>query len=136
MGIATFAREASFILTSAAIHMFSTDDAVTARSGKNNGKAAGTAYETVPDWQQIGTFVAGLGIGAAIGAAAALLWAPGSGEETRGRIRSKFSRGGDDSLWDSLGQELRRAASKRHPVDEEEIEELEEFDVEVVEHKD
>lgn len=126
MGIATFAREASFILTSGQIHMFSTDDAVISRAEKNNGKAAGTAYETVPDWPQIGTFVAGLGIGAAIGAAAALLWAPGSGEDTRGRIRRKFSRAGDESLWESLGQELKRAAAKRKPIDEEEVEELEE----------
>ncbi len=126
MGIATFAREAISILTHV-IHMFSTDDGITIRTGKNNGKPAGTAYETVPDWQQIGTFVAGLGIGAAVGAAAALLWTPASGEDTRGRIRRKFSRGGDESLWDSLGQELKRAAAKRHPVDEEEIEELEEI---------
>lgn len=116
--------------------MFSTDDTITSNAGKHNGKAAGTAYETVPDWQQIGTFVAGLGIGAVIGAAAALLWAPGSGEETRGRIRSKFSRGGDESLWDSLGRELKRAAAKRHPVDEEEVEELEEFEVELAGNRD
>lgn len=109
--------------------MFSTDTGNLPRTTKTNGKVSGTAYETVPDWNQIGTFVAGLGIGAAVGAAVALLWAPGSGEETRGRIRRKFSRGGDDSLWDSLGAELKRAAAKRKPVDEEEIEELEEIEV-------
>ncbi|MBA3657721.1 MAG: YtxH domain-containing protein [Gemmatimonadaceae bacterium] len=109
--------------------MFSSDDAVTTRVEKNKGKAVGTAYETVPDWPQIGTFVAGLGIGAAVGAAVALLWAPGSGEDTRGRIRRKFSRAGDESLWESLGQELKRAAAKRHPIDEEEIEELEDVEV-------
>ncbi|MBA2688342.1 MAG: YtxH domain-containing protein [Gemmatimonadaceae bacterium] len=109
--------------------MFSTDDGLTVRTGKNNGKPAGTAYETVPDWHQIGTFVAGLGIGAAVGAAVALLWAPGSGEDTRGRIRRKFSRAGDESLWESLGRELKRAAAKRKPIEEEEIEELEEINV-------
>lgn len=109
--------------------MFSTDSDAASKTSKTNGKVTGTAYETVPDWQQIGTFVAGLGIGAVVGAAVALLWAPGSGEETRGRIRRKFSRGGDDSLWDSLGQELKRAAAKRKPVEEEEIEELEEIEV-------
>lgn len=109
--------------------MFSTDEATISRSGKPNGQVSGRAYETVPDWQQIGTFVAGLGIGAVFGVAAALLWAPGSGEETRGRIRQKFSRGEDESLWDSLGQELKRAAAKRKPIDEEEIEELEEVEV-------
>ncbi len=116
--------------------MFSTEDASNSKAGRNNGKAAGTAYETVPDWTQIGMFVAGMGVGALVGAAAALLWAPGSGEETRGRIRRKFSRAGDESLWDSLGKELKRAAAKRHPVDEEEIEELEDFDVEVVAERD
>ena len=109
--------------------MFIADDATTPKNGKSNGKISGSAYESIPDWQQIGTFVAGLGIGAAVGAAAALLWAPRSGEETRGRIRQKFSRGGDDSLWDSLGEELKRAASKRKPVEDEEIEELEEIEV-------
>lgn len=109
--------------------MFSTGSDAASKTSKTNGKVTGTAYETVPDWQQIGTFVAGLGIGAVVGAAVALLWAPGSGEETRGRIRRKFSRGGDDSLWDSLGQELKRAAAKRKPVEEEEIEELEEIEV-------
>ncbi len=108
--------------------MFSTDDSTTPRVGKSNGKVSGAAYETVPDWEQIGTFVAGLGIGAAIGAAVALLWAPGSGEETRGRIRQKFSRA-DESLWDSLGQELKRAAAKRKPIDEEEIEELQAYEI-------
>ena len=109
--------------------MFSVDDATTPGNGRKNGKATGTAYQTVPDWPQIGTFVAGLGIGAIVGAAAALLWAPGSGEETRGRIREKFSRGGDESLWESLGRELKRAAAKRKPVEDEEIEELEEIAV-------
>lgn len=133
MGIATLAREASFILTSGAIHMFSTNDDLTPDSPKRIGKPVGTAYETVPDWQQIGTFVAGLGIGAAVGAAVALLWAPGSGEDTRGRIRRKFSRAGDESLWESLGHELKRAAAKRKPVEDEETEELAEFEeIEVV----
>ena len=109
--------------------MFSADEATTSRKTKTTGQISGSAYETVPDWQQIGTFVAGLGIGAAIGAAVALLWAPGSGEETRGRIRRKFSRGGDESLWNSLGEELKRAAAKRLPADEEEIEEIEDIEV-------
>jgi hypothetical protein len=109
--------------------MFSADEATTSRKTKTNGQISGSAYETVPDWQQIGTFVAGLGIGAAIGAAVALLWAPGSGEETRGRIRRKFSRGGDESLWNSLGDELKRAAAKRLPADEEEVEEIEDVEV-------
>ena len=109
--------------------MFSADSATTSKTGKTDGKVTGSAYDTVPDWDQIGTFVAGLGIGAAVGAAIALLWAPGSGAETRGRIRSTFSRGGDESLWDSLGLELRRAASRGKPIEDEAIEELEEFEI-------
>lgn len=73
--------------------------------------------------------MAGLGIGAAVGVAAALLWAPESGAEIRSRIRRRFSSAGDDSLWDSLGKELKRAAAKRKPVDDEEIEELDEIGI-------
>ena len=109
--------------------MFSSDDGANSGAAKNGGRVSGSAYETVPDWEQIGTFVAGLGIGAAIGAAVALLWAPASGEDTRGRIRRKFSRAGDDSLWESLGEELKRAAAKRKPIDEEDVEELEEIEL-------
>lgn len=109
--------------------MFSTDEATTSRGGKSNGKAVGSAYDTVPDWRQIGTFVAGLGVGAVVGAAIALLAAPASGEETRGRIRQRFSRAGDESLWESLGRELKKAAARRKPVEEEEIEELEEIEL-------
>jgi gas vesicle protein len=109
--------------------MFSAGDATTPEKRKTNGKVTGSAYETVPDWPQIGTFVAGLGIGAVVGAAAALLLAPRSGEETRGRIRERFGRGGDESLWDSLGKELKRAAAKTKPVEDEEIEELEEIEI-------
>lgn len=109
--------------------MFISDGGTTPKDTKSSGKVSGTAYETVPDWQQIGTFMAGLGIGAAIGAAAALLWAPRNGEDTRDRIRQKFSRGGDESLWESLGNELKRAAAKRKPAEDEETEELEEIEV-------
>jgi hypothetical protein len=52
----------------------------------------------------------GMVIGAAIGAGVALLAAPGSGVETRHRIRNRVRhiRGGS-GVWDKLGRELRRA---------------------------
>jgi hypothetical protein len=104
--------------------MFSVDEPTTAGKQKNNGKVNGAPFETVPDWNQIGTFAAGVGIGAVVGAAIALLWAPDSGEETRGRIRRKFSRDDEESLWAALGHELKRATAKRKPVEDEEVEEL------------
>jgi hypothetical protein len=69
--------------------------------------------ETVPDWNNIGLFVAGIAIGAILGASAALLWAPASGEETRQRIGRRV-RGLDDEddVWDQLAAELERAATE------------------------
>ncbi len=88
---------------------------------------AGKPYPavTVPDWEQIGTFGAGIAIGALIGAATALLMAPGSGESTRQRIRERLSFGRDDTMWDELGDELKQAASHFKKAEVEEIEELE-----------
>lgn len=108
--------------------MFSADEPKKAVTGKNSDYSRGTSFETVPDWRQLGTFTAGLGIGAMVGAAVALLWAPGSGQETRHRIGRRFSPSGDDSMWENLGRELQRAAARRLPPDGEEIEELEEFE--------
>jgi hypothetical protein len=53
-------------------------------------------------------------IGAAIGAGVALLSAPGSGEETRDRIRDRVRhiRGRDD-VWGKLRRELKRAGKLR-----------------------
>lgn len=57
----------------------------------------------------------GMVIGAAIGAGIALVAAPRSGEDTRDRIRDKVRhlRGRDDSTWEKLGRELKRAAKVR-----------------------
>ena len=89
-------------------------------------KVDGKPYATVPDWEQIGTFGAGLAIGALIGAATALMLAPDSGEGTRKKLRNRFRRvGRDDSVWDELGVELRKAASRRKKGEIEEVEELE-----------
>jgi len=46
----------------------------------------GLPGEMVPDWNNIGLFTAGIAVGAILGAAVALLFAPASGGETRHRI--------------------------------------------------
>ena len=80
--------------------------------------------ETVPDWNNIGLFTAGIAIGAILGASVALLLAPRSGEETRENISRRVRHlRGDDDIWDELAAELERAAAER---DEEETEELKE----------
>lgn len=72
----------------------------------------GLPFETVPDWNNIGLFAAGIAVGAVLGAAVALLMAPATGEETRHGISRRVRRlRGDDDLWDELAEELERAAS-------------------------
>ena len=68
--------------------------------------------EMVPDWSAIGLFAAGIAVGAILGASAALLLAPASGEETRHRIVDKVSGHDEDDLWDQLAEELDRAAAE------------------------
>jgi len=75
----------------------------------------GLPFERVPDWNNIGLFTAGVLVGGVLGATIALLIAPATGEETRGRIAGKIRRDEDDdeSLWDELAEELERAAAER-----------------------
>lgn len=83
----------------------------------------GLPYETVPDWNNIGLFAAGIAVGAVLGAAIALLMAPATGEETRHSISRRVRRlRGDDDVWDELAEELARAAAEREekPGQEEE----------------
>ena len=69
--------------------------------------------EMVPDWNNIGIFATGIALGVVLGATAALLVAPSSGRELRGRVARKFGRGGDsDSVWDELAGEFARAKAK------------------------
>lgn len=79
----------------------------------------GLPFERVPDWNNIGLFTAGILVGGVLGATIALLVAPASGEETRGRIAARV-RGGDDDddegLWDELAAELKRAEAAEAPT--------------------
>jgi hypothetical protein len=80
----------------------------------------GLPHETVPDWNNIGLFTAGIAVGAILGATVALFLAPGSGEETRHRIgrRVRNLRGNDD-IWDELAEELELAAAETEREEEE-----------------
>jgi gas vesicle protein len=81
----------------------------------------GLPLETVPDWNNIGLFTAGIAVGAVLGAAVALLWAPASGDQTRQRIGRRVRRlRGDDDVWDELAEELELAASESEEEGEEE----------------
>lgn len=76
-------------------------------------KTDGVPYETVPDWNNIGMFTAGIALGAVLGAAVALLLAPASGDETRHHLARRVrGLGGDEDVWDELAEELERAAAE------------------------
>lgn len=85
----------------------------------------GVPHETVPDWNNIGLFTAGIALGSILGAAVALLWAPASGRETRHRI-SRRARGlrDDENVWDELAKELEFAATESDEEEEEKEEVL------------
>ena len=74
----------------------------------------GSSFRRSVDWEHVGLLGAGLLIGAALGAGAALLFAPQSGEETRTIIRRQARnarhRAGD--AWADLADEL-AAATRR-----------------------
>ena len=66
------------------------------------------------DWQHIAIFAAGAALGAAIGAGAALLFAPQSGARTRHNIakRGRHLRTRTADAWEDLRHELRYAARR------------------------
>ena len=74
----------------------------------------------VPDWNNIGLFTAGIAVGAILGAAVALLFAPASGEVTRDSLRRRVRREPDDydDIWGELAAELERAASEHEEEEE------------------
>lgn len=66
------------------------------------------------DWQHIAIFTAGAVLGAALGAGAALLFAPQSGARTRHNIarRGRHLRTRTADAWEDLRHELRYAARR------------------------
>jgi hypothetical protein len=82
----------------------------------------GLPHETVPDWNNIGLFSAGIAVGAILGAAVALLFAPASGDETRHSIARRVRNiRGEDDVWDELAHELELAAAEREEDEEETV---------------
>jgi hypothetical protein len=94
-----------------------TSPGAAARTGRP-AAARGTAPRPVEEdsgWRQLAVFGAGLALGIAVGAGAALLTAPRTGSETRAalaaraaRARRTTSRRGHDA-WDDLRLEIRSA---------------------------
>jgi hypothetical protein len=73
----------------------------------------GLPREMVPDWNNIGLFTAGIAVGAILGAAVALLFAPATGEETRHNLSRRVRREPDDyDVWGELADELEQAAAE------------------------
>jgi YtxH-like protein len=83
-------------------------------TSRSPARRRGSPYEESRDWRALGLFAAGLAVGAAMGAGAALLFAPQSGEE----VRASIGRGGRrlgtraHDAWDDLRDELRWAARR------------------------
>jgi gas vesicle protein len=81
----------------------------------------------VPDWNNIGLFTAGIAVGAILGAAVALLFAPASGGEVRHKIARRVRNfRGEKDVWDELAEELERAAEEAEEEEEVEAEEARE----------
>jgi hypothetical protein len=78
------------------------------------GRSAAPPPEVEVDWQHVAIFGAGALLGATLGAGAALLFAPHSGEETRHRLARGGRRFGERTAeaWDDLRDELQYAARR------------------------
>ena len=77
-------------------------------------ESASEAEAGRPRWST-GTFVAGIVVGAAVGAGLALLLAPSSGEDTRRAIRKRVKGMSRDAAggWVSARQEVRRLLKEK-----------------------
>lgn len=91
-------------------HVLEREIAISSRGTASPSDWSGADDEL--DWQHIGIFAAGALLGVAIGAGAALLLAPQSGEETRHDFarRGRHLRSRAADAWDDLRHELRYAA--------------------------
>lgn len=80
-------------------------------SGVRRAPARGSMPDTTPP---LAAFAAGIALGVLVGAGAALLFAPGSGADTRRALvrgGRRLRRRGHDA-WEDLGDELRDAARR------------------------
>lgn len=84
------------------------------------GEDEATAVEGMARSGGARTFVAGLVIGALVGAGVALLFAPQAGEETRRIIRRRAKKIAADAQdrYDDLKDRMRRARRRREQEDE------------------
>ena len=82
--------------------------------GGGRQPAAPLDREVETDWQQVAIFAAGAVLGAALGAGAALLLAPQTGEEARHGLarRGRRFRARTADAWDDLRDELQFAARR------------------------
>jgi hypothetical protein len=74
----------------------------------------GSSFRRTIEWEHVGLLGAGLVIGALIGASAALLLAPTSGEEMRSTIRrqARLARFRAGDAWDDLADQLTNVARR------------------------
>jgi YtxH-like protein len=74
----------------------------------------GSSYRRSVDWEHVGLLGAGLLVGALVGAGAALLLAPQSGQETRTAIRrrARFARHRASDAWMQLADDLAAVARR------------------------
>jgi gas vesicle protein len=80
------------------------------RAPQTNGRPKSAGSGAAPKGRRPGvTFLTGLGIGIALGAAVGILFAPRSGVETRRAIRNRGKKIGNRArdAWDDLALELR-----------------------------
>ena len=87
-------------------------------------RAPAADEEEIPmthDGRRARTFLAGLAIGALVGAGVALLFAPQSGEETRRDVSRKARRLARDARdrYDDVRDRVRRARRERHEAADE-----------------
>ena len=80
----------------------------TEEEGPTIERPRGKSYRRSVDWERVGLLGAGLVIGALVGAGAALLFAPQSGEETRLAIGRRARHAGYRArdAWDDLADEV------------------------------
>lgn len=90
------------------------DTANSPRNKKDDGlfEVEGQPFTETRDVGKMATIIAGVAVGAMIGAGAALLLAPGSGDETRAAIKQRVRKltRRERSVWKSLARAMEEAA--------------------------